>query len=416
MSEIDKSLHCSFCGQNAQEVKKLIAGPNVYICDECVDLCYSILTSDSGKVPEAKAKFKNEIPSPSEIKEFLDQYIIGQDYAKMVVSVAVHNHYMRLAHPIVDDIEIEKSNILVFGPSGSGKTLIAQTIARFLDVPFAMADATSLTEAGYIGDDVESIVAKLLQAAGGDVSKAEQGIIYLDEIDKKHKKEGGSGSRDVSGEGVQQSLLKIIEGSEIMVPTTGTKKSPQAELVKINTKNILFIVGGAFVGLDKVIEKSINKGSAMGFSGALQGSQPITDLLQKAEPHHLVQFGIIPELIGRLPVAAPFEELTEHQLIKVLTEPKNAVIKQFVAMFKMEGVALEFTEDALKEVSRAAKARKTGARGLRSVIEKSLIKTQFKLPELKASGVKKIIITKESITDNVEPEMVRDENILQLPQ
>ena len=382
MSETEKKLYCSFCSKSANEVKKLIAGPNVYICDECVGLCHSILSADAplDKQPEETQEHE-AIPNPTKVKEFLDQYIIGQEYAKMVVSVAVSNHYKRLAHPVVDGVEIEKSNILIFGPTGSGKTLIAQTIARYLDVPFVIADATSLTEAGYVGDDVESIVSKLLQAAGGDVSKAERGIIYLDEIDKKHKKDGGgTGSRDVSGEGVQQALLKILEGSDIMVPSTGGKKSPASDMVKINTRNILFIVGGAFVGLDKVVEKSLNKDAGLGFnSKVMDKSKPVDDLLRHAKPEHLVQFGIIPELIGRLPVSAPLEELATPQLVRVLTEPKNAVIKQFVKLFSIEGVELVFEDGALEEVAKIAKDRKTGARGLRSVIENKLIKTQFNL-------------------------------------
>ena len=417
MSESDKNLHCSFCAKNAREVKKLIAGPNVHICDECVDLCYSILFSESNgsqMTPTDKAeddtKPVDSIPSPKQIKEHMDQYIVGQDYAKMVVSVAVHNHYLRLANPIVDEVEIEKSNILVFGPTGSGKTLIAQTIARFLDVPFAMADATSLTEAGYVGDDVETILTKLLQNAGGDVSKAEKGIVYLDEIDKKQKREGGS-SKDVSGEGVQQALLKIIEGSEVMVPANGGKKGPQSEMVKMNTKNILFIVGGAFVGLDKVVEKSINKNKGIGFGSAMMADKEINDVLRHTMPEHLVQFGIIPELIGRLPIHAPLDELTAPQLVKVLTEPRNAVIKQFIKMFKLEGITLEFTPEALDAVALIAKTRKTGARGLRSVIETKLIKTQFTLQELKESGVTKIVVTKDTI-DNDTPPLTVDESII----
>lgn len=414
MSEADKNLHCSFCGKNAQEVKKLIAGPNVYICDECVDLCYSILAGEpDGKSQTATPAGADmgEIPSPAKIKEFMDQYIVGQEYAKMVIAVAVHNHYLRLANPVVDEVEIDKSNILIFGPTGSGKTLIAQTIARFLDVPFAMADATSLTEAGYVGDDVESIVSKLLQSAGGDVAKCERGIIYLDEIDKKQKKEGGSGNKDVSGEGVQQALLKILEGSEIMVPASGNKKSPQAELVKINTKNILFIVGGAFVGLEKVVEKAMNKNAGLGFNATLaEKNKQINDVLRHTQPEHLVQFGIIPELIGRLPIHAPLDELSEDQLVHVLTVPKNAVIKQFVKMFKLEGVELEFTPEALLEIAKTSKARKTGARGLRSVIENKLIKTQFKLPDLKAQGATKIVVTKETVTQDQEPTVIFGEN------
>lgn len=414
MSETEKKLYCSFCSKSANEVKKLIAGPNVYICDECVGLCHSILSADAplDKQPEETQEHE-AIPNPTKVKEFLDQYIIGQEYAKMVVSVAVSNHYKRLAHPVVDGVEIEKSNILIFGPTGSGKTLIAQTIARYLDVPFVIADATSLTEAGYVGDDVESIVSKLLQAAGGDVSKAERGIIYLDEIDKKHKKDGGgTGSRDVSGEGVQQALLKILEGSDIMVPSTGGKKSPASDMVKINTRNILFIVGGAFVGLDKVVEKSLNKDAGLGFnSKVMDKSKPVDDLLRHAKPEHLVQFGIIPELIGRLPVSAPLEELATPQLVRVLTEPKNAVIKQFVKLFSIEGVELVFEDGALEEVAKIAKDRKTGARGLRSVIENKLIKTQFNLIDYRDAGATKVIVTRETFANDEEPIVIYGDTI-----
>ena len=415
MSEADKNLHCSFCAKNAQEVKKLIAGPSVYICDECVSLCHSILTVDSNgqstsQPNDAMVSDHHGLPSPTKIKAFLDQYIIGQDYAKMVISVAVHNHYLRLNHAQDGDLELDKSNILLFGPSGSGKTLIAQTIAKYLDVPFAIVDATSLTEAGYVGDDVESILTKLLQSAGGDVAKAERGIVYLDEIDKKHKKEGG-GNKDVSGEGVQQSLLKIIEGTEVMIPASGNKKSPQAELVKINTKNILFMVGGAFVGLDKVVEKSMNKNKGIGFGSQLSAEKEINDVLRHALPEHLVQFGIIPELIGRLPIAAPLEELTATQLVRVLTEPKNAVIKQFVKIFKYSDIELEFTPEALDAVANLAKARKTGARGLRSVIESKLIKTQYLLQDLKEQGATKVVVTRETIVDDAEPTVIKgDQN------
>lgn len=413
MSENEKKLHCSFCSKSANEVKKLIAGPNVYICDECVSLCHSILSTDAPlDKPQEENSETEAIPNPTKIKEFLDQYIIGQDYAKMVMSVAVTNHYKRLAHPVVDGVEIEKSNILIFGPTGSGKTLLAQTIARYLDVPFVIADATSLTEAGYVGDDVESIVSKLLQNAGGDVAKAERGIIYLDEIDKKHKKDGGgSGSRDVSGEGVQQALLKLLEGSEIMVPTTGGKKSPQSDMVKINTRNILFIVGGAFVGLEKVVEKSLNKEAGLGFNSKIMDkSKPLDDLLRHAKPEHLVQFGIIPELIGRLPVAAPLEELATSQLVRVLTEPKNAVIKQFEKLFAIEGIELVFEPAALEEVAKIAKERKTGARGLRSVIENKLIKTQFNLINYRDAGAIKVIVTRETFTNDEEPKVIYGDN------
>jgi ATP-dependent Clp protease ATP-binding subunit ClpX len=409
MSDVDQNLHCSFCKKGAQEVKKLIAGPeSVHICDECVSLCHSIL-NDTEQAPTKSAETKTDlgdIPSPAKIKGFLDQYVIGQDYAKMVISVAVHNHYMRLQNPIIDEVEIEKSNILVLGPTGSGKTLIAQSIARCLSVPFAIADSTGLTEAGYVGDDVESIVSRLLQNAGGDVKKAEQGIIYLDEIDKKSKKDSASGSRDVSGEGVQQALLKIIEGSDIMV-SAGGKKGPNAEQVKINTRNILFIVGGAFVGVEKVVEKALNKNKGLGFGANLNDTKTdINDLLRKVEPSHLMNFGIIPELIGRLPVIAPLQELSTDQMVRVLTEPKNAIVKQFSKMFKLEGVELEITPEALAEISEIAIKRKTGARGLRSILENNLIATQFKLPDLVAAGATKILVTLETIREGKEPQIL----------
>lgn len=407
MPEVDKDLHCSFCEKDATEVKKLIVGPNVYICDECVDLCHSILKTDPEVAKDKASKATTEktegVQSPRMIKEYLDQYIVGQDYAKTVVSVAVFNHYQRLANPVIDDVEIDKSNILFYGPTGSGKTYLAQTIARFLDVPFAIADATSLTEAGYVGDDVESIVTKLLQAAGGDVKKCERGIIYLDEIDKKHKKSSGGSGRDVGGEGVQQSLLKILEGSEIMVPVGSSKKGPSTEMVKVNTKNILFIVGGSFVGLDKVVEQSLNKTKGIGFNGVLVEDKPINDILRHTKPEHLISFGIIPELIGRLPIHAPLEELSAQQLVRVLTEPKNAVIKQFEKIFQLSNVKLEFTIEALEEIAKVAKERKTGARGLRSVIENKLINIQFQLPELKEAGATTVIVEKETIVSDKEP-------------
>lgn len=409
MSEVDQNLNCSFCSKGAQEVKKLIAGPSVYICDECVDLCHSIINVNSKGSTVEGATDLGDIPSPSKIKEFLDQYVIGQDYAKTVIAVAVHNHYMRLANPVVDEIEMDKSNLLLTGPSGSGKTYIAQTIARCLNVPFAIADATGITEAGYVGDDVESIISRLLQNANGDVEKAQRGIIYLDEIDKKSKKDSASGSRDISGEGVQQALLKIIEGSDVMVTPQG-KRGPNTEQVKINTKNILFIVGGAFVGVEKVIEKALNKNKGIGFGSNLSQNADANELLKQIEPTHLVNFGLIPELIGRLPIIAPLQELSSDQLVMVLTQPKNAIVKQFTKMFEVEGATLEFTPEALTAIAELATKRKTGARGLRGVLEKALMQTQFKLPDLVADGINKIVVTEQTIRDGKEPQFLHDDN------
>jgi ATP-dependent Clp protease ATP-binding subunit ClpX len=401
------NLHCNFCGKSATEVKKLIAGPEIYICNECVDKCYGILNKNNAK-NDKRMSIAKSLPFPREIKEFLDQYVIGQDTAKEVLSVAVYNHYKRLENPVIDDVEIDKSNILLHGKTGVGKTLLAQTIARMLDVPFAIADATSLTEAGYVGDDVESIITRLLQSANNDVEKCERGIIFLDEIDKKSARSSAGGTRDVSGEGVQQALLKLLEGSEILVPPNGGKKNPNTEMIKINTKNILFIVGGAFVGLDKVVERSLAKdGSSMGF-GSTQTSKT-TQLLQKVESEHLVSYGLIPELVGRLPVITALDDLTEEQLVRVLTEPKNALIKQYIAMFKIDGIELEFDKEALLAIAKIAKKRKTGGRALRSVIEGKLMKTQFNLPDLKKNGANKIIIHAATIESDEQPEVIYDE-------
>jgi ATP-dependent Clp protease ATP-binding subunit ClpX len=403
-------LHCSFCGKSATEVKKLIAGPDVYICNECVDKCYGILSDGAGK--SAKAAVKPP-PSPREIKQFLDQYVIGQDHAKETLAVAVYNHYKRLNHPIIGEVEIEKSNILMFGPTGVGKTLLAQTIARFLDVPFAIADATSLTEAGYVGDDVESIITRLLQAADNDPRKAERGIVFLDEIDKKRSKsDGGSSSRDVSGEGVQQALLKLFEGADVLVPLNGARKNPNTEMVKINTRNILFIVGGAFVGLDKVVERALASDTgSIGFSlkTMLKNSQKSAELLRRVEPDHLISYGLIPELVGRLPVITALDELDEGQLMRVLTEPKNAVIKQYCALFKLDDVDLTFDADALQAIAQIARQRQTGGRALRSVIEAKLMRTQFNLPDLRKQGANRIVVHAATFNADAQPEVFYDQ-------
>jgi ATP-dependent Clp protease ATP-binding subunit ClpX len=405
MTEVDPSLQCSFCTKSAKDVKKLIKGPEVYICDECIDLCHRILYS-AVKPEDAEPVAARTKQTPRTIKEHLDKYVIGQDDAKIAVAVAVYDHYKRLVQHDSNDneVEIDKSNILLLGPTGCGKTLIAQSIARHLDVPFAMADATSLTEAGYVGDDVESIITRLLQAADGDIQKAERGIIYLDEIDKKARRSEQSSSRDVSGEGVQQGLLKLLEGSEVMVPLNG-KKGPNGEMVRVNTKNILFICGGAFVGLDKIVEKALSKeGSGIGFGAKTVGKKTDAEtLMRKIEPEHLQKFGLIPELVGRLPIIAPLIELTDEQLVQVLTEPKNAVTRQFVKMFKLDGVDLEFEPAALKAIAKQAKDRKTGARGLRAVVESVLLKIKYELPDLHEGGVTKVVVTEDMITAGAQP-------------
>lgn len=418
MAEPKHKLSCSFCGKKQDQVKKLIAGSDVYICDECVRLCTSIL-AEPEKENAVERDEDSGIPSPRKIREFLDQYVIGQDQAKMVLSVAVYNHYKRLANPVVDGIELDKSSILITGPSGSGKTYLAQTIARMLDVPFTIADATSLTEAGYVGDDVESIIARLVHAADGDIAAAERGIVFLDEIDKKAKKtENVSITRDVSGEGVQQALLKMIEGSEVRVPPSGGRKNPAGEMITVNTKNILFIVGGAFVGLEKIVDDRLNKDSgSIGFGATIREAAQkdvkyTGKLLSEVEPDDLSKFGLIPELIGRLSIITHLEELNRDQLYEVLTKPRNAITKQYEKLFKLENIELVFEDSALYAVAEIALERKVGARGLRSVIEKRLLPIQYELPDLREKGVRKVVITEDVIRSGARPEMLGEENCL----